>query len=505
VEELIQQFLQTLWGYLPNALGALGILIGGWLLALVGSAITRGVLKRTTIDDRIAALIRGDEEVEAGRVDVERWAGKAVYYLIMLFVLVAFLQALNLTIVAEPINQLLNQVLSYLPLLLGAGALLLVAWVVASTLKFAIVRVLRAAKLDERLFSQADLEAPEQVAVSTTIGNVIYWLVFLLFLPAVLGALGLQGLLGPVQGMVDEILGVLPNILGAGLILVVGWLAARIVRRIITNLLVGIGADRLGEQTGLAAALGDQQLSKVIGTIVYMLILIPVAIAALNALQIPAVSEPASQMLTTLLNALPAIFGALLLISIAYFVARLVGTFVTNVLTGIGFNKVLSWIGIGGEAAEGRRTPSEIVGYLAIVGIMFFAVIEAANLLGFTILAELVSQFVVAAGGVFLGLVIFGLGLYLAGFADRVIRDAGGSQALVLAPSARVAITVFSGALGLRQMGIAEDIVNMTFGIVLGAIAVAAALAFGLGARDIAAHELESWLQSLRSSTGSED
>ncbi|GAG51542.1 unnamed protein product, partial [marine sediment metagenome] len=119
---------------------------------------------------------------------------------------------------------------------------------------------------------------------------------------------------------------------------------------------------------------------------------------------------------------------------------------------------------------------------------------------GFTILAELVSQFVVAAGGVFLGLVIFGLGLYLAGFVDRVIRDAGGSQAHVLAPSARVAIIVFSGALGLRQMGIAEDIVNMTFGIVLGAIAVAAALAFGLGARDIAAHELESWLQSLRRS-----
>jgi len=500
VEELIQQFMQTLWGYLPNALGALGILIGGWLLALIGSAITRGVLKRTTIDDRIAALIRGDEEVEAGRVDVERWAGKAVYYLIMLFVLVAFLQALNLTIVAEPINQLLNQVLSYLPLLLGAGALLLVAWVVASTLTFAIVRVLRAAKLDERLSSQADFKAPEQLEVSTTLGNVIYWLVFLLFLPAVLGALGLQGLLGPVQGMVDEILGVLPNILGAGLILMVGWLASRIVRQIITNLLIGVGVDRLGEQTGIQVALGGQRLSKVIGTIVYVLILIPVAIAALNALQIPAVSEPASQMLTTILNALPAIFGALLLIGITYFVARLVGTFVTNVLTEIGFDRVLSWIGLGGEAAEGRRTPSEIVGYLAIVGIMFFAVIEAANLLGFTILAELVSQFVVAAGGVFLGLVIFGLGLYLAGLADRVIRDAGGSQAHVLAPSARVAIIVFSGALGLRQVGIAEDIVNMTFGIVLGAIAVAAALAFGLGARDIAAHELESWLQSLRRS-----
>jgi len=498
MQELIQQFLETLWSYLPNALGALAILVGGWLVALFVAAIVRRVLRRTTIDDRIAAFIWGEEEVEAGRIDVERWVGKAVYYLIMLFVIVAFLQALNLTIVAEPISQLLNQILAYLPLLLVASVLLLIAWAIASGLRFIIFRLLKTAKLDERLSSQADIEAPEQISITNTIGNVVYWLVFLLFLPAVLGVLGLQGLFAPVQGMVDEILGVLPNIFGAGLILLVGWLAARIVHKIVTNLLVGVGADRLGDQTGLAAALGGQQLSKVIGTIVYVLILIPVAIAALDALQIPAVSEPASQMLTTLLNALPAIFGALLLIGIAYFVARLVGTFVTNVLNGIGFDSVLSWIGVGGEVAEGRRTPSEIVGYLVIVAIMFFAVIEAANMLGFTILADIVSKFLVAAGSVLLGLVIFGLGLYLARLAHRVIRDAGGSQAHIFAPVARIAIIVFSGALALRQMGIAEAIVNLAFGLLLGAIAVAAALAFGLGSREIASRELERLLENLR-------
>jgi hypothetical protein len=498
MNEFLTEFLETLGSYLPSALGAIGILVGGWLVALIASAITRRVLKRAKIDDRIATMIRPEEEAETGRVEVARWSGKAVYYLIMLFVAGAFLQRLNLTVVAEPINQLLNQVLSYLPLLLGAGALLLVAWVVASALKFVVVRLLRAAKFDERLSSQADIEVTTDLAMTATLGKVIYWLVFLIFLPAVLGALGLQGLLEPVQGMVGEILGFLPNILGAGLILLVGWLASRIVRQIITNLLAGAGMDRLGEQAGIEAALGGHRLSKVIGTIVYVLILIPIVISALNALQIEAVSEPASQMLGTILNALPAIFGAFLLVGVAYFVARLVGTFITNVLTGIGFNNILSWIGLGGEAGEGRRTPSEIVGYLAIVGIMFFAVIEAANLLGFTILAELVSQFLIAVGGVILGLVIFGLGLYLAGLAENVIRDTGSSQAHVLAPIARVAIVVFAAALALRQTGIAEDIVNLAFGIVLSAFAVAAALAFGLGARDIAARELENWLESLR-------
>ena len=138
MNEFLQQFLQTLGSYLPGALGAIGILVVGWLLAIIGSAITRGVLKRTRVDDRIAKLIRAEDEVEAGRVQVARWAGKAVYYLIMLFVVVAFLQALNLTVVAEPINQLLYQILSYLPLILGAGALLLVAWIIASALRFVI-------------------------------------------------------------------------------------------------------------------------------------------------------------------------------------------------------------------------------------------------------------------------------------------------------------------------------------------------------------------------------
>ena len=183
MNEFLQQFLQDLGGYLPDALGAIAILIGGWLLALIVSAIIRSVLKRTNVDERIAKLIRAEDEVEAGRVQVTHWTGKAVYYLIMLFVVVAFLQALNLTVVAEPINQLLLQLLSYLPLVLGAGAILLVAWVIASALRFGIVRLLQAAKLDERLSSEADIEVSEELAISTTLGNVTYWLVFLLFLP----------------------------------------------------------------------------------------------------------------------------------------------------------------------------------------------------------------------------------------------------------------------------------------------------------------------------------
>jgi len=182
MEEILQQFIQTLTTYLPNVLAALGILIGGWLIALIGAAVTRGVLRRTTLDDRLASIIRGEQEQETGRLEIERWVSRAVFYLIMLFVLVAFLQALNLTLVAGPINVLLSQVLAFVPQALGAAALLLVAWVIGTALKFIVVRVARAAKLDERLASQADVEAPEGASIGGTLGNVAYWLVFLLFI-----------------------------------------------------------------------------------------------------------------------------------------------------------------------------------------------------------------------------------------------------------------------------------------------------------------------------------
>lgn len=496
MNQVFSDLLQNLATYLPTALAALGILIGGWLLAWVVSAILHALLRRAGLDQRLSGAVGEGQGRQPVRVS--RWISRAVYYLIMLFVIVAFLQTLNLTIAAEPINNLLGQVLGYVPQLLGAGVLLLAAWLIAAALRFLITRALNAVRLDERLSSQADLEGVERVSIASTLGTVTYWLVFVLFLPAILGALNLQGLLAPVQGMVDQVLGILPNLLGAALILLVGWVAARIVRQIVASLLAGTGVDRFSDRAGIAGALGGLPLSSILGTIVYILILIPVVIAALNALALEALTAPASQMLGTIMTALPAIFGAFLLIGVAYAVARLVGAFVTNALTGVGFNKVLSWIGIQAEPGEGAQTPSHIVGYLATIAIMIFAVIEAAELLGFTVLATLVSQFLVVASQVVVGLVIFGLGLYLANVADRVVRTTSGTQARILAPAARVVIIVFSGSLALRQIGIAQDIVNLAFGIVLGALAVAAALAFGLGSREIAGRELERWLESMR-------
>ena len=274
---------------------------------------------------------------------------------------------------------------------------------------------------------------------------------------------------------------------------------ARIVQRVVSSLLSAVGLDALSEKGGLSTVLGTQRLSGVVGLVAYILIFLPVVIAALNALRMEAITVPASNMLTMILEAIPAIFGAVLVLTIAYLVGRVVSGLVANLLAAAGFNGILAKLGLGKETNDGSRTPSAIVGTLILVAIMLFAVTEAAGLIGFNVLSQLTSQFLVFAGRIIVGLVIFAIGLFLANFVHRTVLAAGAVQSRLLALGARIAIIVLAGAMSLRHMGLADEIVNLAFGLVLGAVAVALAIAFGLGGREFAARHLEGWLQSMKS------
>src|SRR5690606_33040619 len=472
-----------------------------WVLALVISAAVRRALHRTTLDKRLVEWLSTDRETP---VNAAAWISRIVYYVLMLFVVVGVLQVLGLTAMSTPLDNLLTQVLQALPRLFGAALLLLVAWIVASLLKMVVHRALSAARVDERL--AGSLEAGAQPApVAATVADAVYWLVFLFFLPGILDALALEGLLAPVQGLVDRLLGFLPNLLAAGLLLAFGWFGARIVRNIVTNLLTSLGADRFSKDVGLTGVLGERPVSSLLGLIVYVLVLVPVVVAALNALRLEAVTEPTSAMLTTILAALPAIFAALLLLGVAYVVGRLVATLAVDLLRRVGFDTLAARLGIRAAAPEegagtpDGRSPSEIAGWVILTVIMLFAAIEAADLLRFNQIARLLTNFVSFLGQIVLVLAIFGAGLYLAGAASRQILAAGGAQAPVLATAARIAIIILAATMGLRQMGLADEIITLAFGLILGAVAVAAAIAFGLGGRDIARALLEDWRDSLGS------
>ena len=131
-----------------------------------------------------------------------------------------------------------------------------------------------------------------------------------------------------------------------------------------------------------------------------------------------------------------------------------------------------------------------------LVTIMLFAIFEASSLLGFQALSEVLKELTVLGGHIILGLIIFALGLYLANLASKTIQSSKSDQADLLSTVARVAIILLAGSIALRYTGLANEIINLAFGLVLGALALALAIAFGVGGRDIAARKLEEWVKT---------
>lgn len=508
-----------LGGYLPSLFGAIAILVLGWLAATAIAAAVRGILNRTSIDNRLANWITSAQPGDTPP-PIEKWASTAVYWIAMAFVIVAFLRALKLEVVSQPLNDFLQAIFGYLPKLGGAAILLGIAWVLASVVRLFVMRGLQQFRLDDQLAETTGTEPGEApIVLNETLANALYWFVFLFFLPLILDVLELQGPLAPVQNLLDQILSALPRILTATIIGAVGWLLARIVRGVVTNLLSATGVDRLGDRVGLSQDKNQLSLSSLIGTITYVLVLIPTAVAALRALEISAISDPAVSMLNQIMNALPKIFTAALILVVFYVIGRFVAEIVSSILAGFGFNNVLTWLGLPAatltettpetDISEGgtptvlqsetpSRSPSEVVGVLVWVGIMLVGAVAATEVLQFQQLTSIVQGILAVSAQVLVGIFIFGVGLYLAKLAFSIISSSGGRQARILAQTARVSIIILVSAMALQQMGIATNIVNLAFGLLLGAIAVAIAIAFGLGGRDIAADQIRQWLSSFR-------
>ena len=534
--------LSSLGPTVLNLVGAIVILIVGWLIATVVAGVVKNLLKRTDLDNRLVRSVMGPGAGTEPKV--ENIISSVVFWIIIITTVVAFLNALQLTTVAQPLNGFLNQIFAFLPKLGGAAVLVGIAWVLATLAKTVVTRAARSFSLDEKVATQTDTQqSPEnQFLLSETLGNVLYWFIFLFFLPLILGVLDLQGPLQPVQNLLNDILAALPRILKAVMIGVVGWVVARVVRGIVTNLLTATGVDRIGAQFGLRRTAGSQSLSWLLGTVVYVLILIPTAIAALDALQIAAISGPATSMLNQILNAIPQIFTAAIILVIGYVVGRFVADLVRNLLAGIGFDNISSLIGLGAPPASPAprvsspppttqttaprvsvsspppttqttvprreptspkatplptRTPSDIAGVVVLVGILLFAAIAATNVLNLPALTALMSGLLVVFGRVLVGLVIFAIGLYLANFSFNLISSSGYAQAQTLGQAARIAIIALVSAMALQQMGVAPDIVNLAFGLLLGSIAIAIAIAFGLGGRAVAGKKLQEWSESF--------
>ncbi len=342
-------------------------------------------------------------------------------------------------------------------------------------------------------------------SVGKELGRLGYWLIWLVGLIAALQPLGLSGVLTPVTSMTNEVFAFLPRLLGAGLFFFAGLILARIVRHIIEAALGALNLERMASQAGLklgeapvavdshgtpseGVAPARSSIARAVGVTVSATIIIFAAIGALQILQISAISDPATAMLNTIATAIPRVLAAMVWLAIAFLIGKWVKTLIETVLPSLGFDDNVRALGIMPASAN----PSRVIGTIAMTAILLGAAIEAARQLGGDSVAALLFQITELGGKVIFGTVIIVVGLFLArilaGLVGSSTGEAGYAQTIV-----KYAIIALFTAIGLTFMGLADQIVMMAFGLILGSAAVATAIAFGLGGRDFAARMLAQW------------
>ena len=534
--EMLNSISSEVGKYLPGVLSALAVLIIGWIIAKIIAMLVGKALRKTGAGAKLSNLIS-----PSGGVDASKVVSKGVFYILMLFVLITFFNVLNLPMVSKPLDGFLEQVFAYLPRLLSALGLGVVAYVLARVLKEVTKGGLEAVDIDARLANLGkdanaltsaagnaldsttraiagtdddDLDlggddgdffgeghsAPVGSAsltataddgstkLSQTIPEAVYWLIFALFLPAIIGALQIPGLKEPVEEMFTKALDFLPNIIGAAVIAAVGFFIARLVRQVVSNLTAAFGVNKIGSKIGLGEA-GGTRISDLLGLLSFIVILAPLSVAALDALEIEAVSTPAKEIIARVSSLLPNFLGAGVIIGVAVFLGRIISNLAEELLTGVGFDKVPDKLGF--SVSNMSQTPSKIGGKLVLGGIILMGLTQALPMMELGPLAAHVDTFSAFAVRLFVGLVIMALGLFLSTLAANQIKGTGMENAGLLATVARCGILVFAGGFALQHIGVSPTIVNTAFMSLLGGLGVAVAIAFGWGGRDAAKRILD--------------
>lgn len=417
-------------------------------------------------------------------ISMSTFVVKIIFYVLMIFVVTAVFEALGYSILIQPLNQFLGSIFVFSPKFIGALILFIIAWILATALRIIVVKALVGIKIDEKIKGDSDTK----VSLSGAVGDILFWFIVLIFLPGILSALSLEGILDPIQNLLNKILDAFPNILAAGIIILFGWFIAKKIKEICIRIFASIGMDRVFGDT--EAENESMPLSVILGNIIYILILIPVLTAGLDMIGLSVVTVPAMNMIESILLFLPKIFAALVIVYLAYFLGSIVGDIFAGVVSKIKIQKFLLEIGFLSSEKKDMNLGKPVGKFIKLV-IIFFTVLEATNILGLIQVSMMLDQFILLIGKIILGLVVIAIGLYLAQVLGNLIKKKESASAEFLEVVTKGVIIFLSLAMGLRQMGIANEIINTAFGFTIGAIAIASAIAFGTGGKDMAKKVLE--------------
>ena len=394
-------------------------------------------------------------------------------------------------------NGVVNNMIGFIPNILKALILLLIAWGVAVLAKKIVEKLLLKTNMDSHLSKGKqpnDIKTGKEKVQS--ISKIVYFLVFILFLPSILDALDMNSVSGPISNMMNNLLGFIPNLIGAGIILFIGYFIAKILRDLTKTLLTTANIDKYYQK--LMPDVGSKQeidaenqntIADVLSKVVFGIVLIPVITVALETLKIQSLTEPIVLILNQVLMMIPNIFVALILIVLGYYIAKFVGQLLESLLYSMGIENIYNWADEKTDTDIPRFNISKTIGNVVKFLIMLFITVEALRVLKLDVLNTIGYAIISYIPLILSGILIIGAGIFGGYFVEGLIKKYANSP--FSAMIAKYVIIVFAIFMTLEQIKFASTIVNIAFLLILGGLSVAFALSFGLGGREFAKRQLE--------------
>ncbi len=371
-------------------------------------------------------------------------------------------------------------------ILLAALAILIIGSIVAKIIKKIVFKICKKTKLDNKIFG----DKAGEMKIEHYIASFVYFLVMLFVVMLVLSTLGMESVLDPIKNLLDEFLSYVPNIVGAGIIAFIGYLLAKVVSN-----LIGMGSSIVNSFAEKLNIMDTSKVISIIQKVVFGIIFIIFIIQALDTLNIEAISNPANHILSSVLGFLPKILAAGIIISLFVIGGKYLTDFLKDLLKNVGLDTLSEKMQLDVIIGKNQSLTGILSG-LAYFFITYFGILSGIEILELDQLNEILRSVLDLTGQILFGLVILIIGNFIANFVSNMLSKTDNNA--FIASIVKGAIIALFLAISLRTMGIANSIIELAFGLILGAIAVTIALSYGLGGREAAGEHMKEILNKFR-------
>ncbi len=393
----------------------------------------------------------------------------------------------------QVLNNFGDKIATAIPGIIGALIVLLIGWLIAKGIEKLIVKLMQSTSWDEKLLKGASGGKD----TNKFVGKLFYYLIMIIVFLIVLEMLGITSVLTPLETMLTAFLGFIPKIIAAAVIGFIGYMIAKVVSN-----LVGAAAGVIGKWVEKIGIKDTDKVVKVLKTFVFVIIFIPLLIQAINALELNAIGDPLNALLSGFIGIIGNVIIAAIILTIFIWAGKLLTNFLKDLFKDLGLDSIAEKIKLNQMLGE-NTSFSKLIANILYFFIVFFGVITALEMLQLEQLSAILDQILEITGAIAFGAVILVVGTFIANLIYNAMTNSNKNK--FAANIVRIAIMGLFIGMSLRAMGIANEIVNLAFGLTLGSLAVVIALAYGLGGREAAGEHFKEIIQKLKSGNKEEN